>query len=77
MPNQAGTRKREKKKNRSEYCFSRSKLERSQKNCKKIQKIKKRHSNFISSQTGLGQAKKEIKKKFVFYLTRAGAFLEK
>ena len=36
-----------------------------QKNSKKIQKIKKHHSHFISSQAGSGQAEKEVKNNFV------------
>ena len=58
-------------------------LKHSQKNSIKIQKLKKRHSHFISSLIGLGQAEKEIKKKkknrseFHSYPTRARAFLKK
>ena len=37
-------------------------LEHSRKNSMKILKIKKYHSDFISSQIGLGQAEKETKK---------------
>ena len=47
------------------------------KNSKKNQKIKKRHSDFISSQTEVGQAKKEKNKfrsRYHFYLTRVGVF---
>ena len=47
---------------------------------KKSQKIKKHHFGFISSKTGLGHAKKELKKfrsKDRFYSTRAGAFPKK
>ena len=41
---------------------TRTELEHSQKNSITIQKIKKYHSDFISSQVGPGQAEKETKK---------------
>ena len=53
---------------------TRPELENSQKNSKKIQKIKKHHSSIISIQTGLRLAEKEIKKNSVtnFVPTRPG-----
>ena len=41
-------------------------IENQKKNSKKIQKIQKYHYDFISSQTGSGEAKKEREKKLTF-----------
>ena len=57
-------RKRENKKNRSVE-FLPDPVQRIQKNRKKIQKIKKHHYDFISSQNKLAKAKKEGEKKIV------------
>ena len=54
--------------------------ENSEKNSKKIQKIKKPRSSIIISQNGVRQAEKEKKKfshEFRFYLTRARKFRKK
>ena len=47
-------------------------LEHSEKNSKKIQKNKKHHSSFISSQTGSGHAEKEKKNRYDLLLPESG-----
>ena len=67
----SGQAEKEKKKSLFQFVSTRIELEHSQKNSRKIQKIKKHLSSFISSQIGLGQV--EIEKKinsFQFIPTR-------
>ena len=70
-------RKREKKNYRSDQ-FLLNPEQRIPKKQQKIQKIKKHHYDFISSQNGSGEAVKERKKKFIdpisSYLTRNREF---
>ena len=62
MPSKSRTRrKQDKKKFRSGYRFCQLKLQRSQKNSKKILKIKKRHSCIIFAQVVPGEAENAIK----------------
>ena len=72
-------RSRKKKKNSFRSVPTRPRIEHSQKNSKKIKKIKKHHSGFISSQTESGKVEKE-KKKFILicsYSNWARAFPKK
>ena len=57
-------RKREKKKKSFRRVPTRPVIENSKKKSKKIQKIKKHHYDFLSSQNKLGKPEKEKKKSF-------------
>ena len=59
-------RKRENKKNKKSFrrVLTRPVIENSKKKSKKIQKIKKHHYDFFSSQNKLGKPEKEKKKSF-------------